>query len=68
MNITDHTTPDLHSYETFFTTLAWIQGGIITWMYATGTGHKAALAIIAACALTILLGASTLTNHPRDTK
>ena len=59
---------ELHSYETFFTTLAWIQGGIITWMYATGTGHKAALAIIAACALTILLGASTLINHPRDTK
>jgi len=68
VNITDHTTPDLHSYETFFTSLAWIQGGIITWMYATGTPHKAALAIIAACALTILLGASTLTNNPRDTK
>ena len=41
---------ELHSYETFFTSLAWIQGGIITWMYATGTPHKAALAIIAACA------------------
>ena len=37
---------ELHSYETFFTSLAWIQGGIITWMYATGTPHKAALAII----------------------
>ena len=59
---------DLHSYETFFTSLAWIQGGIITWMYATGTPHKAALANIAACALTTLLGASTLTNHPRNSK
>lgn len=59
---------ELHSYETFFTSLAWIQGGIITWMYATGTPHKAALAIIAACALAALLGASTLTYHPRDTK
>ena len=59
---------ELHSYETFFTSLAWIQGGIITWMYATGTSHKAALAIIAACALTILLGASALTNNPRNTK
>lgn len=59
---------ELHSYETFFTTLAWIQGGIITWMYATGTPHKAALAIIAACAITTLLGASTLTNHPRNSK
>jgi hypothetical protein len=59
---------ELHSYETFFTTLAWIQGGIITWMYATGTSHKAALAITAACALTTLLGASTLTNNPRNTK
>lgn len=68
MNITDHTTPDLHSYETFFTSLAWIQGGIITWMYATGTPHKAALAIIAACAITTLLGASTLTNNPRNTQ
>lgn len=68
MNITDHTTPDLHSYETFFTSLAWIQGGIITWMYATGTGHKAALAIIAACALATLLGASTLTYQPKDHK
>lgn len=68
MNITDHTTPDLHSYETFFTSLAWIQGGIITWMYATGTNHKAALAIIAACALAALLGASTLTNNPRNTQ
>ena len=48
---------ELHSYETFFTSLAWIQGGIITWMYATGTSHKATL-----------LGASTLTNNPRDTK
>lgn len=57
-----------HSYETFFTSLAWIQGAIITWMYATGTPHKAALAIIAACALATLLGASTLTNNPRDTK
>ena len=37
---------ELHSYETFFTSLAWIQGAIITWMYATGTPHKAALAII----------------------
>lgn len=68
MNITDHTTPDLHSYETFFTSLAWIQGGIITWMYATGTSHKAALAIIAACALAALLGASTLTYQPKDHK
>ena len=59
---------ELHSYETFFTTLAWIQGGIITWMYATGTGHKAALAIIAACALATLLGASTLTYKPKDSK
>ena len=59
---------ELHSYETFFTSLAWIQGGIITWMYATGTSHKAALALAAACALTILLGASTLTYNPRDTK
>ena len=59
---------ELHSYETFFTSLAWIQGAIITWMYATGTPHKAALAIIAACALASLLGASTLTYHPRNTK
>ena len=59
---------ELHNYETFFTTLAWIQGGIITWMYATGTPHKAALAITAVCTLAILLGASTLTNNPRDTK
>ena len=59
---------ELHSYETFFTTLAWIQGGIITWIYATGTPHKAALAITAVCTLAILLGASTLTNNPRDTK
>lgn len=59
---------ELHSYETFFTTLAWIQVGIITWMYATGTPHKAALAITAVCTLAILLGASTLTNNPRDTK
>lgn len=59
---------ELHSYETFFTSLAWIQGAIITWMYATDTPHKAALAIIAACALATLLGASTLTNNPRDTK
>lgn len=59
---------ELHSYETFFTTLALIQGGIITWMYATGTPHKAALAITAVCTLVILLGASTLTNNPRDTK
>lgn len=59
---------ELHSYETFFTSLAWIQGGIITWMYATGTGHKAALAIIAACALATLLGASTLTYQPKDHK
>lgn len=59
---------ELHSYETFFTSLAWIQGGIITWMYATGTSHKAALAIIAACALATLLGASTLTYHPKDNK
>lgn len=62
------TKADLHSYETFFTSLAWIQGGIITWMYATGTSHKAALAIIAACALTTLLGASTLTYQPKDNK
>ena len=59
---------ELHSYETFFTSLAWIQGAIITWMYATVTSHKAALAIIAACSLASLLGASTLTNNPRDTK
>lgn len=59
---------DLHSYETFFTSLAWIQGGIITWMYATGTTHKAALAIIAACALATLLGACTLTYQPKDHK
>lgn len=59
---------ELHSYETFFTSLAWIQGGIITWMYATGTTHKAALAIIAACALATLLGASTLTYQPKDNK
>ena len=68
---------ELHSYETFFTSLAWIQGGIITWIYATGTSHKAARAIIAACAhdtqrgaaaLATLLCASTLTNNPRDTK
>lgn len=59
---------ELHSYETFFTSLAWIQGGIITWMYATGTTHKAALAIIATCALTTLLGASTLTYQPKDHK
>lgn len=59
---------ELHSYETFFTSLAWIQGAIITWMYATGTNHKAALAIIAACALTTLLGASTLTYQPKNTK
>lgn len=59
---------ELHSYETFFTSLAWIQGGIITWMYATGTSHKAALAIIAACALATLLGASTLTYQPKDSK
>ena len=59
---------ELHSYETFFTSLAWIQGGIITWMYATGTSHKAALVIIAACALATLLGASTLTYQPKDHK
>lgn len=59
---------ELHSYETFFTSLAWIQGGIITWMYATGTSHKAALAITAVCALAILLGASTLTYQPKDHK
>lgn len=59
---------ELHSYETFFTSLAWIQGGIITWMYATGTSHKAALAIIGACALATLLGASTLTYQPKDHK
>lgn len=59
---------ELHSYETFFTTLAWIQGGIITWMYATGTPHKAALAITAVCTLAILLGASTLTYQPKDHK
>lgn len=68
MNDITKNNSELHSYETFFTSLAWIQGGIITWMYATGTSHKAALAIIAACALTTLLGASTLTYHPRDTK
>lgn len=59
---------ELHSYETFFTSLAWVQGAIITWMYATGTSHKAALAIIAACALASLLGASTLTYNPHNTK
>lgn len=59
---------ELHSYETFFTSLAWIQGAIITWMYATGTPHKAALAIIAACALVTLLGASTLTYQPKNNK
>ena len=59
---------ELHSYETFFTSPAWIQGAIITWMYATGTPHKAALAIIAACALATLLGASTLTYQPKDSK
>ena len=59
---------ELHSYETFFTSLAWIQGGIITWMYATGTPHKAALAIIAPCTLTTLLGASTLTYQPKNNK
>ncbi|RTQ80454.1 hypothetical protein EKN14_16065 [Listeria monocytogenes] len=59
---------ELHSYETFFTSLAWIQGGITTWMYATGTSHKAALAIIAACALATLLGASTLTYQPKNNK
>ena len=59
---------ELHSYETFFTSLAWIQGGIITWMYAIGTSHKAALAIIVACALATLLGASTLTYQPKDHK
>ena len=59
---------ELHSYETFFTSLAWIQGAIITWMYATGTPHKAALAIIAACALPTLLGASTLPYKPKDNK
>ena len=59
---------ELHSYETFFTSLSWIQGGIITWMYATGTTHKAALAIIAACSLATLLGASTLTYQPKDHK
>ena len=59
---------ELHSYETFFTSLAWIQGGIITWMYATGTSHKAALAIIAGSALATLLGASTLTYQPKDNK
>lgn len=62
------TDANLHSYEMFFTSLAWIQGGIITWMYATGTPHKAALAIIAACALATLLGASTLTYQPKDHK
>lgn len=62
------TDANLHSYETFFTTLAWIQGGIITWMYATGTTHKAALAITAVCALATLLGASTLTYQPKDHK
>lgn len=59
---------ELHSYETFFTSLAWIQGGIITWMYATGTSHKAALAITAVCALATLLGASTLTYQPKNNK
>lgn len=62
------TDANLHSYETFFTSLAWIQGALITWMYATGTTHKAALAIIAACALATLLGASTLTYQPKDHK
>lgn len=65
---TPHNNIELHSYETFFTSLAWIQGGIITWMYATGTTHKAALAIIAACALATLLGASTLTYQPNHSK
>ena len=59
---------ELHSYETFFTSLAWIQGGIITGMYPPGPSHKAALAIIAACALATLLGASTLTYQPKDHK
>ena len=59
---------ELHSYETFFTSLAWIQGGIITWMYATGTSHKAALGVIAACALATLLSASTLTYQTKDHK
>ena len=59
---------ELHSYETFFTSLAWIQGAIITWIYATGTSHKAALAIIAACVLASLLGAATLTYKPHNTK
>lgn len=68
MNDITKNNSELHSYETFFTSLAWIQGGIITWMYATGTSHKAALAIIAACALASLLGASTLTYNPHNTK
>ncbi|AII29301.1 hypothetical protein PHL092M00_38 [Propionibacterium phage PHL092M00] len=68
MNDITKSNSELHSYETFFTSLAWIQGGIITWMYAAGTPHKAALAIIAACALTTLLGASTLTYHPKNSK
>lgn len=68
MNDITSNNSELHSYETFFTSLAWIQGAIITWMYATGTPHKAALAIIAACALATLLGASTLTYQPKDTK
>jgi len=50
MNDITKNNSELHSYETFFTSIAWIQGAIITWMYATGTPHKAALAIIAACA------------------
>lgn len=66
MNDITKNNSELHSYETFFTSLAWIQGGIITWMYATGTPHKAALAIIAACVLATLLGASTLTYQPKD--
>jgi uncharacterized membrane protein len=68
MNDITKNNSELHSYETFFTSLAWIQGAIITWMYATGTPHKAALAIIAACALATLLGASTLTYNPKDHK
>lgn len=68
MNDITKNNSELHSYETFFTSLAWIQGAIITWMYATGTNHKAALAIIAACALTTLLGASTLTYQPKNNK
>ena len=65
MNDITSNNSELHSYETFFTSLAWIQGAIITWMYATGTPHKAALAIIAACALATLRRLHTHQQSPR---